>query len=186
MKSNLKTDVVYEYDAHTGKNTIISLNEVKQYKLHLFELRNNIISSIKNDNIALPQYHIIITYYNQYNDRSFITRKHRFIRNQVEEIFNPRYRNQSDKSSIFFFCERHKRKLISSCGNRYYLFNQVKTDNMVKDTITNMKEYDLVDSEVSEGAYHSHMLKVKSQIVLFYNLMERQKNLYKKPLGMSK
>jgi hypothetical protein len=159
MKSNLKTDVVYEYDAHTGKNTIISLNEVKQYKLHLFELRNNIISSIKNDNIALPQYHIIITYYNQYNDRSFITRKHRFIRNQVEEIFNPRYRNQSDKSSIFFFCERHKRKLISSCGNRYYLFNQVKTDNMVKDTITNMKEYDLVDSEVSEGAYHSHILK---------------------------
>ena len=30
---------------------------------------------------------------------------------------------------------------------------------MVKDTITNIKEYDLVDSEVSEGAYHSHILK---------------------------
>lgn len=159
MNSQLKSDVVYEYNSDTNENIKISLNEVKQYKLDLFELRNNIISSIRNNNIAFPCYHIIITYYNKYKDRNIITRNHRFIRNQFEECFNPRYRNQSDKSSLFFFCERHKRYLSSSDGNRYYLFNQVKTDNIVKNTLTNIKEYDLVDNEVVEGAYHSHILK---------------------------
>ena len=149
-------------------------------------MRNNIITSIKNNKIAIPKYHIIVSYYNQYYNRDTITRKHRFIRNQFEEIFNPRYRNQSDKSSTFFFCETHKRKLISSCGNRYYLFNQVKTDNMVKDTITNMKEYDFVDSEVSEGAYHSHILKseIPDSIILQPN--GKAKKLIQETFGYEK
>ena len=87
----------------------------------------------------------------------------------MEECFNHRYKNQSDKSSAFFFCERHKRILSSSDGNRYYLFNQVKTDNKVKDTITNIIEYDKVDNEIVEGAYHSHILKSEIPDNIIFN-----------------
>jgi hypothetical protein len=147
MNTDLKTDVVYQYNTITNENTLLSITECKQYKLDGFELRNNIINSIRSKNIAIPKYHIIVSYYNQYHNRDAITKKHRFLRNQFEEVFNPRYRNQSDKSSLFFFCERHKTKLAGG------------SEEVVKDTITNILEYDEVDKEVREGAYHSHILK---------------------------
>ena len=186
MNSNLKSDVVYEYDTDTGRNTKKSISEVKQYKLDLFELRNNIINSIKTNNIALPNYHIILSYYNKYKDRNIITSNHRFIKNQMEECFNHRYKNQSDKLSAFFFCERHKRILSSSDGNRYYLFNQVKTDNKVKDTITNIIEYDKVDNEIVEGAYHSHILKSEIPDNIIFNPSSKLKKLIKEVFGFEK
>lgn len=147
MQSKLKTDVEYQHNINTNENIILSIDTCKQYLLDKFELRNNIINSIKTSNIAAPKYHIIISYYNQYKDRNIITKKHRFIRNQFEEIFNPRYRNQSDKSSMFFLCETHKTRLTGG------------KQEEVKNTITNVLEYDEVNKEVENGSYHSHILK---------------------------
>jgi len=147
INSKLKTDVIYGFNSNTNFNTILSIDSCKKYLLDRFELRNNIINSIKSSNIAIPKYHIIITYYNQYKDRNSIASKHRFIKNQMEEIFNPRYRGRSDKSSILFFCEKHKHKLEGG------------SEELIKNTITNIKEYDDVNKEITEGAYHSHILK---------------------------
>ena len=80
MNTDLKTDVEYQYNSTTNENPLLSINECKQYKLDRFELRNNIITSIKNNKIAIPKYHIIVSYYNQYYNRDAITKKHRFIR----------------------------------------------------------------------------------------------------------
>ena len=48
MNTDLKTDVEYQYNSTTNENSLLSINECKQYKLDRFELRNNIITSIKN------------------------------------------------------------------------------------------------------------------------------------------
>jgi len=171
MNTDLKTDVEYQYNFTTSENSLLSINECKQYKLDRFELRNNIITSIRNNKIAIPKYHIIVSYYNQYYNRDTITRKHRFIRNQFEEIFNPRFRNQSDKSSIFFFCERHKTKLAGG------------SEEVVKDTITNILEYDEVDKEVMEGAYHSHILKSEIPDDIIFDASGKARKLIKEVFG---
>lgn len=171
MNTDLKTDVEYQYNTTTNENTLLSVKECKQYKLDRFELRNNIIASIRANNIAIPKYHIIVSYYNQYHNRDTITSKHRFLRNQFEEIFNPRFRNQSDKSSIFFFCERHKTKLAG--GN----------EEVVKDTITNILEYDEVDKEVMEGAYHSHILKSEIPDNIIFGASGKARKLIKEVFG---
>jgi len=170
MNTDLKTDVSYEYDTNTNKNIPISIKECKQYKLDRFMLRTNIIESIKDSNIAIPCYHIIISYYNQYHDRSTIIKKHRFIRNQLEEIFNPRYRNQSDKSSTFCFCERHKTKLTGG------------SEELVKDTITNRLEYDDVNKDIGLGSYHSHILKSEIPDSIIFNATGKAKKLIKEVL----
>jgi len=171
MNTDLKTDVEYQYSTTTNENTLLSVKECKQYKLDRFELRNNIIASIRANNIAIPKYHIIVSYYNQYHNRDAITRKHRFLRNQFEEIFNPRFRNQSDKSSIFFFCERHKTKLAGG------------SEEVVKDTITNILEYDEVDKEVMEGAYHSHILKSEIPDDIIFGASGKARKLIKEVFG---
>jgi hypothetical protein len=170
MNTDLKTDVLYEYDTNTNKNIPILIKECKQYKLDRFKLRTNIIESIKDSNIAIPYYHIIISYYNQYHDRSTIIKKHRFIRNQLEEIFNPRYRNQSDKSSTFCFCERHKTKLTGG------------SEELVKDTITNRLEYDDVNKDIGLGSYHSHILKSEIPDSIIFNATGKAKKLIKEVL----
>ena len=179
----LATNVEYGFDINTNEYIIKSIEQVKEYKLDLFQFRNNIISTIKNNKIALPHYHITLTYYNNIKNRDIITKNHRFIRNNIEECLNTRYRNHSDKSSLFFFCERHKSYLSSSEGNRYYLFNQVKTNNMVKNTIIQTEEYDKVDSEVVEGAYHSHILKSEIPDDIIFNANGKTKKLIKEVLG---
>ena len=154
--------VTYVYEDTTTKQPVtITLNTIKEWKFNLFQLRSNIIAEIENSNIQLPEYHITISYHQKIRNRSIITSNHRFIRNSIEELFNPRYRGNPTKSSHFFFIERYQSKLLSSDGNTYYLFNQVKTDNQVVDTITNNKEYDFYDSEVVRGSFHSHILKSK-------------------------
>lgn len=171
MNTDLKTDVEYQYSTTTNENTLLSIKECKQYKLDRFELRSNIIASIRENNIAIPKYHIVVSYYNQYHNRDAITRKHRFLRNQFEEIFNPRFRNQSDKSSIFFFCERHKTKLAGG------------SEEVVKDTITNILEYDEVDKEVMEGAYHSHILKSEIPDDIIFDASGKARKLIKEVFG---
>lgn len=171
MNTDLKTDVEYQYNTTTNENILLSIDECRQYKLNRFELRNNIINSIRDKNIAIPKYHIIVSYYNQYYNRDTITKKHRFLRNQFEEIFNPRYRNQSDKSSIFFFNERHKTKLAGG------------SEEVVKDTITNILEYDEVDKEVREGAYHSHILKSEIPDNIIFGASGKARKLMKEVFG---
>ena len=171
MNTDLRTDVEYQYNPTTNENSLLSIIECKQYKLDRFELRNNIINSIRNQNIAIPKYHIIVSYYNQYYNRDTITRKHRFLRNQFEEVFNPRYRNQSDKSSVFFFCERHKTKLSGG------------SEEVIRDTITNILEYDEVDKEVKEGAYHSHILKSEIPDNIIFGATGKAKKLMKEVFG---
>ena len=171
MNTDLKTDVEYQYNSTTNENSLLSINECKQYKLDRFELRNNIITSIRNNKIAIPKYHIIVSYYNQYYNRDTITRKHRFIRNQFEEIFNPRYRNQSDKSSTLFFCEKHKTKLDGG------------SEELIKDTITNVLEYDDVNKEIRDGAYHSHILKSEIPDDIIFNATGKAKKLIKEVFG---
>lgn len=171
MNTKLKTDVEYQYNTTTNENILLSVEECKQYELDKFELRNNIITSIRNNQIAIPKYHIIVSYYNKYYNRDTITKKHRFIRNQFEEIFNPRYRNQSDKSSAFFFCETHKTKLTGG------------SEEVVKDTITNVLEYDEVNKEVKVGAYHSHILKSEIPNDIIFNATGKAKKLIKEVFG---
>lgn len=164
----------------TNKDTkeveTITLNTIKKWRFDLFELRQNIIHHIETSKIALPEYHLILTYYNKHKNRDTITKQHRFIRNTIEELFNPRYRGNPFKSSHFFFIERHKRVLSSSDGIKYYLFNQVNVDNMVLDTITNVTEYDLCDADIIKGAYHSHILKseIPDEVIFKPNKKLRQ------------
>jgi hypothetical protein len=161
MNTDLKTDVEYQYNTTTNENILLSVKECRQYKLDRFEFRNNIIDAIKTNNIAIPHYHIIITYYNQYKNRDTILKKHRYIRNYFEEVFNPRYRGRSDKSSVFFFTEKHKCELKGG------------SEELILDTITNREEYDDVNKDIVEGAYHSHILK--SEIPDYIILSEKSK-----------
>ena len=153
-----KIDLELHYDSDCSPE-IVTLNQVKEWKLRRMELRQNIINTITANNVAIPMFHIIITYYERITDRSKIIKQHRFIKNQMEELFHRNHRNNPTKSSYFFFCERHKTYLSGSDGNTYYFFNQVKTTNEVLNTITNNVEYDVCDKEVVKGAYHSHILK---------------------------
>ena len=153
-----KIDLELHYDSDCSPE-IVTLNQVKEWKLRRMELRQNIINTITANNVAIPMFHIIITYYERITDRSKIIKQHRFIKNQMEELFHRNHRNSPTKSSYFFFCERHKTYLSGSDGNTYYFFNQVKTRNEVLNTITNNVEYDVCDKEVVKGAYHSHILK---------------------------
>ena len=162
-----ETTILY-YPDNSNVPQTITLNTVKQYQFNLYQLRKNIITKIKNSNIAVPNYHIILSYYEQHKKREIITKQHRFIRNRMEECFNPRYRGCITKSSYLFFIERHKRKLVASDGTTYYCFNQIKTDNQVLNTQFGYKEYDKVDSEITNGAFHSHILKsdVPDEVIL--------------------
>ena len=153
-----KIDLQLHHENYEGYVTI-TLNQVKKWKLRRMELRQNIINTITSNNVAIPEYHIILTYYQHITDRAIIIKQHRFIKNQMEELFHRNNRNDITKSSYFFFCERHKTYLSGSDGNTYYLFNQVKTSNEVLNTITSDVEYDVCDKEVVKGAYHSHILK---------------------------
>lgn len=175
MNKLIPVTFVYE-DNDTKQLITITLNTIKEWKFNLFQLRSNIIAEIETSNIQLPQYHITISYHQKIRNRSVITANHRFIRNSFEELFNPRYRGNPTKSSHLFFIERYKSKLLSSDGNIYYLFNQVKTDNIVEDTITNNKEYDFYDSEVVRGSFHSHILKseISNEVLMKPNKKLRQ------------
>lgn len=153
-----KVDLQLHHDSDYSPE-IVTLNQVKEWKLRRMELRQNIINTINTNNIAIPMFHIILTYYERITDRSKIIKEHRFIKNQMDELFFRNHRNRPTKSSYFFFCERHKTYLSGSDGNTYYFFNRVKTRNEVLNTITNNVEYDVCDQEVVKGAYHSHILK---------------------------
>ena len=41
-------------DKETNSKTLITLNQVKEYKFHKYELRTNIINQIQSTNTALP------------------------------------------------------------------------------------------------------------------------------------
>jgi hypothetical protein len=175
MTKLIPVTFVYE-DSDTKQPITITLNTIREWKFNLFQLRSNIINEIEASNTQLPQYHITISYHQKIRNRSVITTNHRYIRNSFEELFNPRYRGNPTKSSHLFFIERYKSKLLSSDGNTYYLFNQVKTDNIVEDTITNNKEYDFYDSEVVRGSFHSHILKseISNEVLMKPNKKLRQ------------
>ena len=176
-------EILYQtYDNHDKKD-IVDTTEIKSWKRSQTKLRDNIIERIENDGIALPHYHITLSYYNKYNDRNIIIKQHRYIRNQIEEIFNPRYRNQSNKQSLFFFVERNKSYLTNTLGKKYYLFNQVKLNNEVKNTITNNVDYDYIDSEIRLGAYHSHILKSKIPDSVLLDPSKKCRNLMRETLG---
>ena len=181
-KPPLRQILYQTYDNHDKKD-IVDTTEIKSWKRAQTKLRDNIIERIQDDGIALPYYHITLSYYNKYDNRDTIIKQHRFIRNQIEEIFNPRYRNRSDKQSLFCFVERHKSYLTNTLGKRFYLFNQVLTSNEVKNTITNNVEYDYIDSEIRLGAYHSHILKSKIHDSLLLDPSKKLKNLMRETLG---
>ena len=178
-----KTKILYYPDNSNVPHTL-ELNQVKQYKFNLYQLRKNIITKIKNSSCAVPHYHIILSYYQKHRHREIITKQHRFIRNRMEECFNPRYRGCITKSSYFFFIERHKRKLISSDGNTYYFFNQIKTDNQVLNTQFGYKEYDEVDKEISNGAFHSHILKSEINDLVMSHPNKKLQKVLKKATGL--
>lgn len=153
------TEETFIFTDTTNNTTIkLTLDQVKPYQFHLLELRKNIIAQVETNKIQLPRYHIILSYYQKIRNRELITGNHRFIRNNIEELFNPRYKGDPTKFSHFYFIERYKTKLQSSYGNIYYCFNRIKTNNKVLDTITNVEEYDSVDNEVVLGSFHSHLL----------------------------
>ena len=186
MTENKKEVELTMIDKDTNSKTIITLNQVKEYKFHKYELRTNIINQIQSTNTALPHYHIILSYYQKHTDRNYILKQHRFIKNNMEELFNPKYRNEPTYSSYFFFTERHKTYLSGSDGNKYYLFNQVNTSNDVLNTITNNVEYDVCDKEVVKGAYHSHILKSKIPDKVLFQPNNKQKKLLMQLIGSDK
>lgn len=145
----------------TGIVETITLKQLKQYEFTKYEFRKNIIDFIETSNCPLPEYHITLSYYQKIRKREIITSNHRFIRNQFEELFNPANRSNPNYTTNLFFIERYKTQLLSSHGNTYYGFNQIKTSNNILNTITNEIEYDLYDNEVVLGSYHSHILKSK-------------------------
>lgn len=156
---NKVTPVVFSYeDTTTNRSSTITLNQVKEWKFNLFQLRSNIINQIEYSKIQLPEYHIILSYHQNIKNRSVITSNHRYLRHSFYETFAPKHKSNPSIFSLFFFIERYKTRLLSSDGNTYYLFNRIKTDNKVTDTITNTVEYDLYDSEVVRGSFHSHIL----------------------------
>ena len=182
---DMTTDKEYFYQVDTDTQTkeVVTTTDIKEWKLNRNKLRDNIISQIETEKIALPAYHITLSYFDDYRNRDIIIQQHRYIRNQMEEIFNRRYRNRSDKSSILFFIERHKSYLADSIGNTYNLFNRVKTDRKVKNTITNIMEYDYVDSEIRMGAYHSHILKSDIPDEVIFSPHSKLKNLMRETIG---
>ena len=119
------TQVLYETCDTSNLKDIVTTTDIKLWKRNQNKLRDNIISQVETEGIALPHYHMTLVYYDKYDSTDTIIKQHRYIRNQIEEIFNPRYRNQSDKQSIFFFNERHKSYLTNTLGKKFYLFNQV-------------------------------------------------------------
>lgn len=161
MTSKAKPVTYLFTNADTGAVETITLNQLKQYEFIKYEFRKNIIDFIETSKCPLPEYLITISYYQKIRKREIITSNHRFIRNQFEELFNPANRSNPNYSTNLFFIERYKTQLLSSDGNTYYGFNQIKTNNNILNTITNEIEYDLYDNEVVLGSYHSHILKGK-------------------------
>ena len=175
------------YVTYDNSNTrdVATSPEIKTWKRNQMKLRSNIIHQIETQGIALPHYHITLCYYDRPNDRAVVIKQHRYIRNMMEEIFNPRYRNQSDKQSLFFFCERHKSYLTNTLGKTFYLFNQVKLRNEVLNTITNNVDYDYLDSEIRLGAYHSHILKSQIPDDILLKPSKKLKDLMKETIGFT-
>jgi len=177
------TQVLYETCDTSNLKDIVTTTDIKLWKRNQNKLRDNIISQVETEGIALPHYHMTLVYYDKYDSTDTIIKQHRYIRNQIEEIFNPRYRNQSDKQSLFFFCERHKSYLTNTLGKKFYLFNQVTLNNEVKNTITNNVDYDYIDSEIRLGAYHSHILKSKIPDEILLHPNNKLKNLMRETIG---
>lgn len=173
INSKLKTDVIYQYNSSVGQNILCDFKSVKQYKLDIFELRNNIISAVRKEGIAHPAYHMIITYYQKPKAREVVIKEHTFIRHRLSEYFNPRYKNQSNKFSLFCFCERHQEVLMS------------KSIDLVKNTITNIKEYDKINAEIQVGAYHSHLLISEIPDYILYKPKKKLRSLMQVVLGSS-
>ena len=177
------TQILYETCDTSNLKDVVTTTDIKLWKRNQNKLRDNIIGCVEDEGIALPHYHLTLVYYNKYDSTDEIKKQHRFIRNQIEEIFNPRYRNQSDKQSLFFFCERHKSYLTNTLGKKFYLFNQVKLNNEVKNTITNNVDYDYIDSEIRLGAYHSHILKSKIPDSILTKPSRKLRDLMRETLG---
>ena len=177
------TQILYETCDTSNLKDVVTTTDIKLWKRNQNKLRDNIIGCVESEGIALPHYHLTLVYYNKYDSTDEIKKQHRFIRNQIEEIFNPRYRNQSDKQSLFFFCERHKSYLTNTLGKKFYLFNQVQLNNEVKNTITNNVDYDYIDSEIRLGAYHSHILKSKIPDSILTKPSRKLRDLMRETLG---
>tara|TARA_B100000965_G_scaffold215983_1_gene180668 strand:+ start:1112 stop:1996 length:885 start_codon:yes stop_codon:yes gene_type:complete len=177
------TQILYETCDTSNLKDVVTTTDIKLWKRNQNKLRDNIIGCVEDEGIALPHYHLTLVYYNKYDSTDEIKKQHRFIRNQIEEIFNPRYRNQSDKQSLFFFCERHKSYLTNTLGKKFYLFNQVQLNNEVKNTITNNVDYDYIDSEIRLGAYHSHILKSKIPDSILTKPSRKLRDLMRETLG---
>jgi len=184
MNTELWSEVEYGIDRETGLRVHKLIEEPRQYLLDMFEWRNNLIKEIKNNAIAVPKFHITISYYKKLLSRDFLIKNHRMLRNRCEETLNPKKRGNPVFSSYFFFCERHKSILSSSEGNTYYLFNKIKTNNYVKNTITKKMEWDYVDADVVEGGFHTHFLKSDIPDAVMYSNLKKTKELRKKALGI--